>query len=574
MLNALAPQGVTASTTGALTKSSLSIGIEPNVHLDEKADYLTHLHRLRRINLGDDNSDSAGYGLYLMRVPVSIEPGDRTKKGFGAIVNVTMKHDFSPKFLQSTYRNLVINDLIDLLAPVVHELIRSGLAQDYNMRLDQILHRPPGVDAPSRSVSPGSAGFQDEGLASIEKKLNQFVSYNPINRTGSRTFAIAPSDVRRVFVAQNLLNLAFAAQQALDLGYQHFPDTNRVRAIDVRTYLRHELDSAYDLMEGRCQGQPALLQDSEYIENLTDQVACRKFEGPKGVGVDSDREFNEFHTVYEGFTHRLPGNLRYRPIGVLAWGIAIDSGLLNRQIREDMKDTKGADGYACPPEVDSLIFYRPQAEPETAAAFQDYIRAKWPMITFSLEPVTDQQNIDDAFTRRRDLQLSLAFALSNGRISFRQAIQYNRQLQYEAQAIALNQTVSSFAHGNDTFGWKFSPRFQTPPEESNMRAVTNLLLRGGPGPNYGINNSKIEPGIRELTAVVVMPSFVRSMRLDVSGDWYRLHDPTSGRSTPPGPSSRAGRSTRPATPSRSPASAASTAPRTSSGSGPSSTSSR
>ena len=115
--------------------------------------------------------------------------------------------------------------------------------------------------------------------------------------------------------------------------------------------------------------------------------------------------------------------------------------------------------------------------------------------------------------------------MSSGRVSFRQAIQYTRQLQYEAQTIALNQTVSAFAHGNDTFGWEFSPRYQTPPEESNLRAVTNLLLRGGPGPNYQIDNSKIEPGMRELTAVVVMPSFVRGMRLDVSSDWYRLHDP-------------------------------------------------
>src|SRR3954452_5830512 len=113
------------------------------------------------------------------------------------------------------------------------------------------------------------------------------------------------------------------------------------------------------------------------------------------------------------------------------------------------------------------------------------------MITFSLEAVTAQQNVGDAFTRRRDLHLAVAFALSSGRMSFRQAINFTRQLQYEAQTIALNQTVSAFAHGNDTFGWRFSPRYQTPPEESNLRTVTNLLLRGGPGPNWQIDNSKI-----------------------------------------------------------------------------------
>ena len=241
--------------------------------------------------------------------------------------------------------------------------------------------------------------------------------------------------------------------------------------------------------------------------------------------VDSDQEYNDFKTIYEGFTHRLSGNLRFRPVGVLCWGIAVQAGLLNRQLREDMKETKGTDGYACPPEVDSLFFYQPEPAPEAVTGFQEYIKARWPMITFSLDPVIDQQNIEDAYTRRRDLQLAVAFALSSGRISFRQAITFTRQLQYEAQTIALNQTVSAFAHGNDTFGWRFSPRYQTPPDESNLRAVTNLLLRGGPGPNYQLQNSKIEPGLRELTAVVVMPSFVRSMRMDVTGDWYRLSDP-------------------------------------------------
>ena len=268
-----------------------------------------------------------------------------------------------------------------------------------------------------------------------------------------------------------------------------------------------------------------MLSDVPYLENLTDQVYCRKFEGPKGVPVDSAEERNEFYTLYESFTYRLPGNTRFRPIGVLAWGIAIEAGLLNRQLHEDMKQTKGADDYVCPADVDTLMFYPPAPSPEAELVFQEYVKARWPMITFALEPVIDQQNIDDSFTRRRDLQLASLSPSRPARSASVRPSTYTRQLQYEAQTIALNQTVAAFAHGNDTFGWKFSPRYQTPPEESNIRAVTNLLIRGGPGPNYQIDNSKIEPGMRELTAVVVMPSFVRGMRIDVSGNWFRLHDP-------------------------------------------------
>jgi hypothetical protein len=514
LLNATTPVGTAPNSSGTLTaNTTLPLGLEPNTHIDEESDYIKHLHQIRRVNLGDDNADSAGYGLYLLRVPVSIQPGDHTKKGFGAIVNLTVRHDFNPKFLQATYRNLVIYDLADILSPFVYELIRGGDAQNYQQALQTYWK--------SKSQNIAAKATMDK----IESGLRSTTNFSPVSRLGQRTYAIAPSDVKRVFVAQNLLNLAFAAQQALDLGNSEKPATWKVRSTDVRNFLRHELEAAYDLMEGRCRDQPPLLQDVEYVENLTDQVYCRKFEGPKGVRVDSDLEFNEFYHLYESFAHRLPGNLRFRPIGVLCWGIAIQAGLLNRQLREDMKQTKGADGYTCPAEVDSIYFYPPEPGPQAETTFQEYIKARWPMMTFALEPVVDQQNIDDAYSRQRDLQLALAFALSSGRLSFRQALNYNRQLQYEAEAILLNQTVTSFAHGNDTFGWRFTPRYQTPPDESNIHAIANLLINGGPGRNYQIDNSKLEPGMRELTAVVVMPSFVRGMRLDVAGDWFRLHDP-------------------------------------------------
>ena len=46
--------------------------------------------------MGDDNADSAGYGMYLIRLPVSIDTGEKTREGHGAILNVTAHHDFGP----------------------------------------------------------------------------------------------------------------------------------------------------------------------------------------------------------------------------------------------------------------------------------------------------------------------------------------------------------------------------------------------------------------------------------------------------------------------------------------------
>ena len=532
LLNPTAPKG---AISPASPPGNLTYGLEPNVQNDEQGDYITHLQRLRRINLGDDNADSAGYGLYLMRVPVSITPGDCTKKGFGAVVNMSVSHDFGPKFLQSTYRNLVINDLIDQLSPVVYEMIRSGLADEHQKALEAY-YKPDRRRKPAPANGHSSAAQADPATQKIRDrgthKIAHIFAARTVNRGEPRVYPLAPSDFNRVFGGMfNILLLSYATQEALDLvasPASSMPniDFNRVHLTDVRSYLKQELGAAYDLMDGHCtQDAQPVLADVPYIEDLIDKVFCRKYEGPKGARPNTLEEFSDFVPMYEGLTQRLPGNLHDRPIGVLCWAIAIDAGLLSRQLHEDMSQTKGPDGWTCPPEAEQMAFYNPVPLPDASQVFEGYVKARWPMITFALEPVIDEQNVDDAFTRRRDLQLALSFALASGRISFRQAITYTRALQYESQTIALNQTVAAFAHGNDTFGWRIAPRYQTPPEESNLQAVTNLLLRGGPGPNYQLAHSKIEPGLRELTAVVVMPSFVRGVRLDVANDWYRVIDP-------------------------------------------------
>lgn len=696
LLNGIAP--VAGTKPGEQVAAVLPLSLEPNVQLDQQSDYINHLHRLRRINLGDDNADSAGYGLYLMRVPLSIQPGDHTKKGFGAIANLTVRHDFNPGFLQGTYRNLVINDLVDKLSPVVHELIRSGIAKQYEEGKNHF-------DADPETEAKLLEKY--EGIVSRTDGAS-FV----LNRSGTRRNAIAPSDLARVFQVGNLLHLAVETQQAigvfpqprealvaqailaderpiretpaeqlvrqseyrkvaaqkLESGIDQLENINlqpltaldlepnnalvrdmqrsmnairddlaqgdpragigseeaaqalsqmklridiiandlaaraatsltdpntretanqsvnymrsarelidealkalaqarmaeaeaqeeferkygpfikKIRLTDVRSYLRNQLEAAYDIVDGHCKQESPVLCDVDYVEMLVENFYCREFEGPKfknmsfkdknneattvvrRVPPNSSFEENEFAALYEAFVDRLPGNLHDRGLGTLAWGIALEAGLLNRHLREDMKETKGNNDYAAPPDVDLMCFYVPNPPPEIERAFEDYVRARWPMIVFALEPVVDQQNIEDAFTRRRDLQLAVAFALASGRIGFRQAMTYTRNLQYEAQTIALNQTVSAFANGNDTFGWRITPRYQTPPEESNLGALTNTILRGGPSPNRQLNYAKIEPGMRELTAVIVMPSFVRGVRVDTWSDWFRLTDPES-----------------------------------------------
>ena len=72
----------------------------------------------------------------------------------------------------------------------------------------------------------------------------------------------------------------------------------------------------------------------------------------------------------------------------------------------------------------------------------------------------------------------------------------------------MNRTAVGFGAGDATFGWQFYPRIQTPPLQSNPRRIAGILINNGPGPDYELDNRKIEPGLRECYALVVMPNFV------------------------------------------------------------------
>ena len=97
--------------------NSNAVSLEPTIHLDHLSRYLNHLHELRRINEGDDIADAPGYALNLVRIPVSITPGQHTQAGHGAEVTVTADPQLGDDLLPTTFRNLVLNDLVDMLAP-------------------------------------------------------------------------------------------------------------------------------------------------------------------------------------------------------------------------------------------------------------------------------------------------------------------------------------------------------------------------------------------------------------------------------------------------------------------------
>ena len=111
------------TTSAAFTRSMagadsqpLKISLEPTEVLAQKERYINLLNQLRRNNEGDDTADSPGYSLNLIRIPVSILPGMWTKSGHGAEITFTLDPLLGDELLPMTFRNLVVNDVVDQVA--------------------------------------------------------------------------------------------------------------------------------------------------------------------------------------------------------------------------------------------------------------------------------------------------------------------------------------------------------------------------------------------------------------------------------------------------------------------------
>lgn len=123
------------------------------------------------------------------------------------------------------------------------------------------------------------------------------------------------------------------------------------------------------------------------------------------------------------------------------------------------------------------------------------------------------------------MQLALSMAFVSGQISARTMTRFARRIEHDIETIALNRTSVGFAHGADTFGWRFYPRFQTPDNPSNATVLFRDLLIGGPRRDALLRERQLEPGMRECVAIVIMPSFVPCVSIDVSSNWFRLTNP-------------------------------------------------
>jgi len=534
---AVGATATTAATGSAAAGAVVNISLEPTEKLDQEARYLNYLNELRRINEGDDTADAPGYSLNVVRVPVSLLPGKHTRIGHGAEVTMTLTPYLSDELLPTTFRNLVANDLVDQIGlPLTQALndcdVRCALqAMDPLDPDNPCEHQPkcsrcdPSSSPPPMPQAGGAAPLIDDSnsrkmvafsndLQKDPKKRALFVKavtnhhyFVPATKDRRAQLPFPPSQMDEVYGTDFMINVALEAYGTFKNDLIANPV---IQFPDVQGYLQEELGAARKLLADPhnaalwdfCTPDLATMVHTHQVDHLT--VMRTNFQT---VLLQTD------HTDDHHQTHI-----------ALAWAIIVESALLNEHLVQDMKESASLKGCACLP-TGWLPYYLPEPPEEARKAFNDYVRCRWPIHVFALDPFNQEQNIADQYSRRREMQLSLSLAFVRGEISASNMSRYARRLEADMDTIDLNRTQVGFSHGDDTFGWRFYPRFQSPDVESNTTVFFRDLLIGGPNRDQDLAQRRLEPGERECTAVVIMPSFMPYATLEVSSNWFRLTDP-------------------------------------------------
>jgi hypothetical protein len=491
------------------------LALEPTLQLDHLSRYLNHLNELRRINEGDDSADAPGYALNLVRIPVSITPGQKTRKGHGAEITITVDPDLDAALLPNTVRNLVINDLVDLIAPALMHCVNDPECVAW---ADQIL-APAGAERERAGVMAA--------MRSLAERLPAITpSAAPSLQTRRSRLPIPVSQLAEVAGVRQIAVLVQAARRALSA---HPAARPCIEYVDVRGYLAEELGAASDLLALDARRDlweqlpgwrlPDLVRGrrAEELARVRCHVLTTLGTGrePADAGVPEPLPGPDAGICCE---EGLPAQPLCRSVAaVLAWGILVEAALLEERLASDMREAGVA---AC-----GLPLTGPDPAPEARAAFCDYVRRRWPVRVFALDPALDEQTVEDAFARRRELQIVTAAAFATGRLSAQALERYTRRVETDMSVVALNRTAVGFAHGADTFGWRFQPRVQTPPTRGQLAALGETLC--GPSSDADLMQRALEPGLRECVAIVVMPSFVPRLTFDVQTRWFSLAHPAA-----------------------------------------------
>ena len=475
-----------------------AVSLEPTIHLDHLSRYLNHLHELRRINEGDDIADSPGYALNLVRIPVSITPGQHTQAGHGAEITVTADPQLGDDLLPSTFRTLVINDLIDLLAPGLTFAVNTAAVRAALIASDGTLSMS---HPPAHAGGLYADGTDTLSAATMHGIRSRSVSV-PTAKMRRARMPLPPEQMVDVIGQRQVVILLQSTYEALGADPANTPCIDYPQ---VRVFLGEELEAAHD-----------------FLAQERQQHVWAEMPGWNLAELIRSRRIDELAIRRQAFFDSL--GVAETTTAVLAWAILVESALLDERLAADMRESGVAGHASNMPGACAGPFYGPHPSPEARATFNDYVRRRWPIRVFALDPVSQEQNVEEQHAQRREMQMAMAMAFASGRANGQALARYARRLETDLATISLNKTAVGFTHGTDTFGWRFYPRIQPPPTRGNLATLTDTLC-GTSSTTRDLASRRLEPGMRECTAIVVMPSFVPFVTFDVRTNWFSLTHP-------------------------------------------------
>ena len=466
----------------ALANYNGGIGLDPGIMLDEKADYLNHLQRLQRINSGDDITDTPGYSLYLLRMPVSILPGPASEKGKGAVVTVEAKHALTSDLLPTIFKKVVILDTSYQLKEVVERVLHGEDDLTGNTQPKErhsLVHLPGNGSAfgAQASVTELIDLFGAENLQVIVNTIRNSSSSRPRDDSSILSLLITELSVAHDFLREKTRrgDKDFAIEKVNEIG-------------------KLALTRSYAALKKRRKEFLIALINARHGATVCPTIA-----------EESDKLYKD----------------HIKSIDILVFALIVQSAFVDRNIKEDMEVT-GRRAECAWGDPSNYFFFEPEPSLEARMAFNAYVEKKWPIHVFSIDPAIDQQNELDAYSRRSEFQLALAVAVASGKMNVQNATTFARRLEEDLETVGLNRTAVAFGAGETTFGWRFYPRVQSPPDPSNPQRFGGLLLFGGPAPNYDVKHRRIEPGARECVAAVLVPDFIPSLRMTTVSNWFDL----------------------------------------------------
>jgi hypothetical protein len=623
--------GTTNNLKLANDDSGTGIGLEPTSFIDQKSRYLNHIHQKLRNNMGDDKTDMPGYGLYLMRMPVSVMPGSNTMRDNGAMVTAEIKHNLTPDLLKQLMQRVITREATFNLAemlkaydlnpsnPVIMTNLATASAPAPKSRLaiqDVTLPKSRISAADSKNLpSPEEYNeiikFINMFDQATDEDKNKMTVPDPVKDYADR---VCPSGANNTCLKANLQCISCNSNGCTDItklvrslktlvdyiqelhlelpglfAGMHFTlgdirhlymqwsgcDTpekpgdhghshKNMHQPDMYLWLFQELANttvwfeslmtndrsgsikaaAESIRSSYQQSQTAL---SEPLLNMSinqrpggylplDRARVQLFDAilrsvnrqdDYSKSGDYNNDLKNLEQALGNFgattnqTQRSFPLIQLRNRMLLAYTYILHGAIVNEQLTKDMKIVAQRKGTTLD-EASVMEFDCLNPDDLAQSFFMDYVQAKWPIQVFSLDPDIEQQNEAEALSRRTDLQVALAAAIATGQTDMNQALQFSRRIEQQFATVGLNRTAVGFTAGATTFGWKFYPRLQTPPAQSNPERIASTIFMGGPTRRWDMAHRQIEPGPRECVALVVAPNFVPALRMTTTTNWFDL----------------------------------------------------